>query len=243
VTSLVELKQEFLKLLKEDEEFRLAIAGLLGYSEILKRLDRHEEEMRRIWESIEKLRQDFLIFIKEQERRWEENNKRWEENNRRWEESNKRWEENWRRWEENVKRWEENSRRWKEAYKRFEAIERRLSRVELSLGALTEVTLTRYVWEDLKEEIRFKGEEVITRLRSVIVDGFEVDMIVETNKNVYVVEVKVKPTIDDLRDLMKKVEVVRRRYGKQVIPILAGTLIGEDIKVLAKSEGVEVYTY
>ena len=208
MTSLVELKQEFLKLLKEDEEFRLAIAGLLGYSEILKRLDRHEEEMRRIWESIEKLRQDFLIFIKEQERRWEE-----------------------------------NDRKWEEAYKRFEAIERRLSRVELSLGALTEVTLTRYVWEDLKEEIRFKGEEVITRLRSVIVDGFEVDMIVETNKNVYVVEVKVKPTIDDLRDLMKKVEVVRRRYGKQVIPILAGTLIGEDIKVLAKSEGVEVYTY
>jgi DNA repair exonuclease SbcCD ATPase subunit len=250
VTSLVELKQEFLKLLKEDEEFRLAIAGLLGYSEVLKRLDRHEEEMRRIWESIEKLREDFLTFVKEQERRWEENNrrweeniKRWEENNRRWEESNKRWEENWRRWEENVRRWEENSRRWEEAYKRFEAIERRLSRVELSLGALTEVTLTRYVWEDLKEEIRFKGEEVITRLRSVIVDGFEVDMIVETNKNVYVVEVKVKPTIDDLRDLMKKVEVVRRRYGKQVIPILAGTLIGEDIKVLAKSEGVEVYTY
>jgi hypothetical protein len=222
VTSLVELKQEFLKLLKEDEEFRLAVAGLLGYSEILKRLDRHEEEMRRVWESIEKLREDFLTFVKEQEKRWEENNKRWEENNR---------------------RWEENSRRWEEAYKRFEAIERRLSRVELSLGALTEVTLTRYVWEDLKEEIRFKGEEVITRLRSVIIDGFEVDMIVETNKNVYVVEVKVKPTIDDLRDLMKKVEVVRRRYEKQVIPILAGTLIGEDIKVLAKSEGVEVYTY
>jgi len=47
VASLVELKQEFLKLLKEDEEFRLAVAGLLGYSEILKRLDRHEEEMRR----------------------------------------------------------------------------------------------------------------------------------------------------------------------------------------------------
>jgi hypothetical protein len=133
----VELKKKLLDLLREDEEFRLAVAGLLGYSEILKRLDRHEEEMRRIWESIEKLREDFLTFVKEQERRWEENNKRWEENikrweensrrweenNRRWEESNKRWEENWRRWEENVRRWEENSRRWEEAYKRFEAIE------------------------------------------------------------------------------------------------------------------------
>jgi len=149
VTSLVELKQEFLKLLKEDEEFRLAVAGLLGYSEVLKRLDRHEEEMRRIWESIEKLREDFLLFIKEQERRWEENNRKWEEAYKRldrheeefkrvWEsierlrqdfltfvkEQEKRWEENNKRWEENIRRWEENSRRWEEAYKRFEAIEK-----------------------------------------------------------------------------------------------------------------------
>ena len=120
----VELKKKLLELLQVDEEFRLAVAGLLGYSEVLKRLDRHEEEMRRVWESIERLRQDFLTFVKEQERRWEENNRRWEENIRRWEESNKRWEENWRRWEENVKRWEENSRRWEEVYKRFETIEK-----------------------------------------------------------------------------------------------------------------------
>ncbi len=66
---VIELKKKLLDLLREDEEFRLAIAGLLGYSEILKRLDRHEEELK-------KLREDFLIFIKEQERRWEETYKR-----------------------------------------------------------------------------------------------------------------------------------------------------------------------
>ncbi len=126
--------------MKEDEEFRLAIAGLLGLDSILlelkklredfllfikeqerrweethKRLDRHEEEFKKVWESIERLRQDFLTFVKEQEKRWEENNRKWEENNRRWEESNKRW--------------EENSRRWEEAYKRFEAIENELKRL------------------------------------------------------------------------------------------------------------------
>jgi hypothetical protein len=52
------LKSRMLKMLKEDEEFRYAVAGLLGLEEILKRLDRHEDEVRRIWQEIEKLRED-----------------------------------------------------------------------------------------------------------------------------------------------------------------------------------------
>ncbi len=137
-------------LLKEDEEFRLAVAGLLGLREIL--------------EEVRKLREDFNAFVKEQARRWEENEKRWEENNRRWEEADrrfeaivrelealrkdhntlredfnsfareqaKRWEENWKRWEENeerwrenFRRWEENNRRWEENWKRWEENEKR----------------------------------------------------------------------------------------------------------------------
>jgi len=79
------LKSRMLRLLKEDEEFRYAVAGLLGLEEILKRLDRNEqelvrlredmakmfekheerfarieEEIRRIWQEIERLREDML---------------------------------------------------------------------------------------------------------------------------------------------------------------------------------------
>jgi hypothetical protein len=74
-----------LRLLKEDEEFRYAVAGLIGLEEILKRLDRNEqelvrlredmakmfekheerfarieEEIGRIWQEIAKLREDML---------------------------------------------------------------------------------------------------------------------------------------------------------------------------------------
>jgi hypothetical protein len=74
-----------LRMLKEDEEFRYAVAGLLGLEEILKRLDRNEqelvrlredmakmfekheerfarieEEIRRIWQEIERLREDMM---------------------------------------------------------------------------------------------------------------------------------------------------------------------------------------
>jgi hypothetical protein len=54
------LKSRILRMLKEDEEFRYAVAGLIGLEEILKRLDRNEEEIRRIWQEIERLREDMV---------------------------------------------------------------------------------------------------------------------------------------------------------------------------------------
>jgi hypothetical protein len=46
------LKSRILRLLKEDEEFRYAVAGLIGLEEILKRLDRNEKEMARLREDM-----------------------------------------------------------------------------------------------------------------------------------------------------------------------------------------------
>ena len=63
--ALKDLKSRILKLLREDEEFRYAVAGLIGIEEILKRLDRHEaeltklrEDMNRLIEDMNKLRED-----------------------------------------------------------------------------------------------------------------------------------------------------------------------------------------
>ena len=50
-----ELKSRMLKLLREDEEFRYAVAGLLGMEEILKRIDRHEAELVRLREDMNNL--------------------------------------------------------------------------------------------------------------------------------------------------------------------------------------------
>jgi len=70
----VGVKREVLKLLREDEEFRYAVAGMIGldeilkrlsvhdqrFNEILKRLDRHEEEFVRHDEELVRLREDML---------------------------------------------------------------------------------------------------------------------------------------------------------------------------------------
>ncbi len=50
----VELKRKILDLLKRDEEFRYAVAGLIGVSEILRRLDGHLAEMARLREDMVK---------------------------------------------------------------------------------------------------------------------------------------------------------------------------------------------
>ncbi len=49
------LKKEFLKLLKEDEEFRYAVAGLIGLEEILKRIDRNTEAIKSLQEQVTRL--------------------------------------------------------------------------------------------------------------------------------------------------------------------------------------------
>jgi hypothetical protein len=50
--SVKELKSRILRLLREDEEFRYAVAGLIGLEEILKRLDRHEAELVKLREDM-----------------------------------------------------------------------------------------------------------------------------------------------------------------------------------------------
>jgi len=43
-------KKRFLEALKTDEEFRLAVAGLIGLSEILQELHRIHKDIRKLWE-------------------------------------------------------------------------------------------------------------------------------------------------------------------------------------------------
>jgi len=65
VERLAQLKKRFLELLEKDKEFRLAVAGYLGLSEVLTRLESVEKSIERLWESANKL--------------WEGQNRLWEE--------------------------------------------------------------------------------------------------------------------------------------------------------------------
>jgi len=67
----VELKSRVLKLLKEDEEFRYAVIGLLGLDEVIKRLDRHEERLVKLEERLVKLERELVKLRRDMNRGFE----------------------------------------------------------------------------------------------------------------------------------------------------------------------------
>ena len=114
----------------------------------------------------------------------------------------------------------------------------------LELGALTESFYSKAFLDDLKEEIKIEGDEIVSRKRNLRIDGEEIDLLIETKKKVYVVEVKVKPKRSDIGELIAKADLVRSKYGgKIIIPLLAGSLISHEIEEYAEGKGVKISHY
>ncbi|MGC8584446.1 MAG: hypothetical protein ACP5MH_12085, partial [Thermoproteus sp.] len=109
--------------------------------------------------------------------------------------------------------------------------------------ALSESFYSWRVWEDLKEELKARGEEAVRRVRNAKVDNVDVDLLVETGSRVYVVEIKVRPRVEDVGALLAKAEAVAARLGKEAVPVLAGAWIGDDVEKYARGKGVSVYSY
>jgi len=80
------VRREILRLLKEDEEFRYTVAGLLGLQEVLQKIRKVLEELRhlreeqtKIWDEIKAIRRDMRALQEEQVRLREEQTKIWDE--------------------------------------------------------------------------------------------------------------------------------------------------------------------
>ena len=139
---------------------------------------------------------------------------------------------------EELKRLREDFEKWiKMEKERWEAADKRFARIETSLGAIAEAQFSRYVWE----EIRGRGEAVLRRERNVDLDG--VDLLVETDRHVYVVEVKTRPKIADVGALLAKCDVAQQKLGKPAIPILTGVIIGRELETYARGKGVTIMKF
>jgi len=143
---------------------------------------------------------------------------------------------------EELKRLREDFEKWiKMEKKRWEAADKRFARIETTLGAIAEAQFSRYVWEELMEEIKGRGETVLRRERNVELDG--VDLLVETDRHVYVVEVKTRPKIADVGALLAKCDVAQQKLGKPAIPVLTGVMIGREVETYARGKGVTIMKF
>ena len=111
------------------------------------------------------------------------------------------------------------------------------------IGALTEVLYTRVAWEYLRDELGERGERVLRKRRNAVIEGVEIDLLVETDKALYAVEVKVQPNHRDVREVASKAEELKSKLGKEVVPVLAGTWVGSELRQLAERYGVRIVEY
>ena len=256
-----EEKEKLLKAVEEDREFRYALMGLLGFKDILDRIVRLEERFARLEEEFKKLyeRQQKLEerFAKLEERfaKLEERIVKLEERQQELEERFVKLEERFAKLEERFAKLEERQQETENIlisvldklsalYESFETLRHRVELLSLEVGALAESTYSRFVLEELRSEATAKGESIISWRRNYRVDGEDIDLLVETDKTVYIVEVKVKPKHSDVGALLAKADLVAKRYpGKNVVPVLAGAMIGSEVEEYAEQRKIRVYIY
>ncbi|RSN73691.1 DUF3782 domain-containing protein [Candidatus Methanodesulfokora washburnensis] len=132
-------KKEFLRLLEEDNEFRLAVAGFLGYGEILKSLEKHDRK--------------FVMILK----RLREHDKKFTEVLTRLEEHDRKFTEVLTRLEEHDKKFSEILNEIKQLREDFKRLSMRVEVTIESMGRRWGEDLERMVLEIFKEALE-KGE-------------------------------------------------------------------------------------
>ncbi|PDM26067.1 hypothetical protein CP083_05825 [Candidatus Bathyarchaeota archaeon B24-2] len=108
------LKEEILELLEKDREFRYAVAGYLGLSEIMKKLDVLAEEQVKLREEQTKIWQEIRSLREEQTKLWEEVKGLREEQTKVWREIRSLREEQTKLWKEVKGLREGQTRLWEE---------------------------------------------------------------------------------------------------------------------------------
>ena len=193
----MKLREEILKLLEEDKELRLMIAGLLGYRDLLVRLEAHDRKFNEILERLDR-------------------------HTRLLEEHSKRLEAHDRKFNELI---EQMNRLRADFVRLSRKIDVTLGSMGRRWGIDLEKTVLEIFRETLErkgiepgkvEKFRFKDiDGRVTGMKGKIVD---VDILVKDDK-VYVIEVKSRAEIEHVDALPEKVRIVEKILGKHVTKV------------------------
>ncbi len=247
-------KEKFLKALEEDREFRYAVAGLLGYGELLDRMNSVIEELGRIASRLE----EHSRRIEGLERRLEEQNKILmrhaeilEEHSRRIESLERRVEELARRLEEQNKILMRHAEILEEHSRRIESLERSMRRLETMVLAVG--NRWGIVAENLfRESMRWVLEEVLgvySVERWVYNDGegivygrpsvVEVDVVIKDGRHI-LVEVKSHVDASDVAELYRIGLLYKRVTGVEPRLMVITPSASKKALELGRELGVEV---
>jgi hypothetical protein len=221
-----ELKSRMLRLLREDEEFRYAVAGLLGLEEILKRLDRHEAELVRLREDMNKLREDMV----EGYRRYDGELIRLRED----------MVEGFRRHDIELAKLREDMIRG------FELVESHISALGARWGIMAESAFRESLKGLLEKVLGYRVEKWTVFDEAGRVYGYpsvvDVDVTVSDGKLI-LIEVSSHIKASDITTFRRKAELYMEKTGKRPDKLVVVTpYIDDTAQKAAKELGIEVYT-
>ncbi len=262
MSTKADLKSRILRLLREDEEFRHAVAGLIGLQEILERLDKHEERFIRIEEEIKRLREDmnkgFERHDIELAKLREDMNRGFErydsELTRLREDMNKGFE----RYDNELAKLREDMNRGFERYdnelaklredmnRGFELVNRHISALGARWGLMAEEAFIEGLKGVLEKEFGLKVEKWKTYDETGKVFGYpsevEIDITVKDGK-IILIEVSSHMRASDVSEFKRKAELYEEKTGKKPDELIAITpYIDEKALETSRRLGIEVYT-
>jgi len=219
------VKRIFIELLEKDVEFRYAVVGYLGISEVLRSIEKLWENQNRLWEEVKALREG-------QSKLWEEVRGLREETRKLWENQNKLWEEVRRLWEE-VRGLRED----------FRSLERRVRRLESGMSSLARAvgtTLDHYTATFIEELLRSLGvpEEKIDVRANIVLrnpEGVEREVDILNRDPLVVGEVttyidSIERVEEELSKVLDDVKFVESMFGSKVyMAVLAVENVSKEV--------------
>jgi len=206
-TEFAELKERILRLLEKDREFRYAVAGLIGLDEVLKRLDRHEEQLVKIWERLAKIDEEIARLWSEVAKLREDMAKGFERHDR----------ELAALREGQKKTWEEIEKLRRNMSGSFKRIDRHITALGARWGLESEESFRKSLRRILEKELGFKVERWKAYDELGVVYGYpsdvEIDVAVVNGKTI-LVEISSHVRASDVYIFKRKAELYREKTGK-----------------------------
>ena len=246
----VGVKREVLKLLREDEEFRYAVAGMIGLDEILKCLDKHEEELVRLREETEKLWKEVVRLREDMLKGFERHDAilkgYGEEIIRLSEEMRKLREDTLRGFERMDKRFEHVDKRFEYMDKRLEYMDRHLGALGARWGLMAEEAFREGLKGFLAKELKLSVKRWVQRDEEGLVYGYpsmvEIDLSISDEKTT-LIEVSSHVRSSDVLLFTRKTQFYQKATGRKPDRLLLVTPYAEkEAFEAAKRYGIEIYT-
>ena len=208
----MDLREELVKLLREDREFRRRVASALG----LPRISLSAE--------VRALREDFEKMYTQFSSRFDESDKKFD----------KMYAQFSLRFEEHDKKFNELAIDLRDLSTELRNLRREVGGIGETLGALVED----YTLDRFKEELGERGLG-LEEIRSIELEGKEIDAVFR-DEEVIIVEVKSVVRGDDVSDLARKREMAEKTFKRPARAIIAGIRVDGAAENLAKQHGIEV---